>query len=394
MKILCVIQRFYPVIGGGEIYTKHLLDYLSKKHKISVFTTNASDIHAFWNKNAEKILEDPINEYPIKRFEILTPSEFPPYDKWRDFPLASNYPGPFSPDLWIELVTEKIDFDLIIGAGYPYDHILPAFFASKKWNIPLILIPFVHSEFPELHLTGFRLNILKNSDAITVLSNSEKKILIENGITSEKIKIITPGVNTKEISDPIKFKKQNLIDQATKLILFVGLKSKEKGLFTLIEAMKKVWRIEPNTKLILIGPSTPEFINYFSNLNHNFKKKIIDLGIVDETTKNTAMSICDIFTIPSKSESFGMVILEAWYYKKPVISTNISPINEIITNKKNGILVNYNNVDELFESIVLLIKNDKLKVDLGKKGFSELKKYDWNKSNIEFEEICNNIIKN
>ena len=78
----------------------------------------------------------------------------------------------------IELLSKKIDFDLIIASGYPYDHILPAFFASKKWNVPLILIPFIHGEFPELHLTGFRLNILKNSNVITVLSDSEKKLRV------------------------------------------------------------------------------------------------------------------------------------------------------------------------------------------------------------------------
>ena len=126
------------------------------------------------------------------------------------------------------------------------------------------------------------------------------------------------------------FNKENHIDPTTISLLFVGLKSKEKGIFTLIEAMKKVWLLEPKVNLILIGSPTPDFLNYFSNLDQNFKNKIIDLGITDETTKNTAMSACDIFVIPSQSESFGMVILEAWYYKKPVISCNVSPINEII----------------------------------------------------------------
>ena len=129
----------------------------------------------FGTKMQKKISTCSISEYPIKRYKILTPSEFPSYDKWSNFSLASNYPGPFSPDLWTELITKKIDFDLILAAGYPYDHILPAYLASKKWHIPIILIPFIHEEFPELHLTGFRLNILSNSDVVIALSNSEKK---------------------------------------------------------------------------------------------------------------------------------------------------------------------------------------------------------------------------
>ena len=55
------------------------------------------------------------------------------YDKnLKLFPLLSNYPGPFMPDLWIELLSEKLKYDLIIVTAFPYDHVIPAFIAAKK----------------------------------------------------------------------------------------------------------------------------------------------------------------------------------------------------------------------------------------------------------------------
>ena len=209
----------------------------------------------------------------------------------------------------------------------------------------------------------------------------------------KKIEIIVPGVDSKEKFDSLVFKRQNHINPSAMSLLFVGLKSKEKGIFTLIEAMKKVWLLEPNINLILIGPSTPDFLHYFSNLDKNFKNKIIDLGITDEITKNTAISACDIFVMPSNSESFGMVILEAWYYKKPVIGCNVSPVNEIVKNRKNGLLINYNSIVDLFDAIMLLLNDSVLRTDLGKNGIAELIKYDWNESCTKFELICSSILK-
>ncbi|MDH3766784.1 MAG: glycosyltransferase family 4 protein, partial [Nitrosopumilus sp.] len=182
MKILCIIQRYFPVIGGSELLTKTYMDYLSKRHKVTVYTTDAFDIKAFWDKNAKKIKSDNSINYEIKRFDFLVPSQIAHDDSLQNFPIPSNYPGPFSPKMWTKLVLKKIDYDLIYVSSFPYDHILPAYVAAKKWNIPIIITPLTHQEFPELYFTAIRLTILNNSDGIFVISNSEKNILKKYGI--------------------------------------------------------------------------------------------------------------------------------------------------------------------------------------------------------------------
>jgi len=279
---------------------------------------------------------------------------------------------------------------LILTTALPYDQILAAFLSAKKWKIPIIIIPLIDKEFPELYLNAVKLHILKNSDAIIALSNSEKKLLTDNGIDPKIIEIIPPGTEKNiETLDFEKFKKQNSININSKIILFLGLKSKSKGILTLLKAMKEVWKEHPNTILLLIGPSTPEFVGYFSKLDSKFKNQIIDLGIINEIMKNTSLAICDALVIPSKTESFGMVILEAWNLSKPVISCNIEPTNEIIQNKKNGILVNFDDSNGLANAIKLLLENKNLREELGTNGKIESKKYDWEKSCVKFEQLCN-----
>jgi len=194
MRILCVIQRYFPALGGSEILAKKFMDYLSKKHQVTVYTTNVDDISGFWNKESEKVRTPLSENYPVERFDVVTTSELKSDASLRLFPWALNHPGPFIPKLWENIVTKKVDFDLIFVTAFPYDHIIPSYLASKKWKIPLIIAPLIHQELPELFLTSLRLMILKNSNAIIAVTNSEKQCLEKFGVSKDKIFVIPPGV--------------------------------------------------------------------------------------------------------------------------------------------------------------------------------------------------------
>jgi len=196
MRILCVIQRYHPVIGGAEIFTKNIMDYLSKSHEITVYTTNAKDTRSFWNHEGEKIDTNENLDYPVKRFDFLLPDEIKTDEDFEKFSLSSNYPGPFSPSLWKDLMSERPNYDLIFVTAFPYDHIIPAFISAKKWKIPIIIMPLIHQEFPELYMTAFRLAMIDNGDGIFVLSKSEKNLLVKKGIDENKISVIPPALPT------------------------------------------------------------------------------------------------------------------------------------------------------------------------------------------------------
>jgi glycosyltransferase involved in cell wall biosynthesis len=395
LKILCVVQRYYPVIGGAENLMKSIMDYLSQNHDVTVYTTTAKDIEAFWDPSAETTNEENLFNYTVKRFRITTPTEIKFDDKINSFYIVANHPGPFCPDLWQELVFKKIDFDLIIAASYPYDHIIPAYVASKKWNIPLIIYPMIHQEFVDLFLNSIKLTMLENADAIIVNTLSEKKILVELGVTESKISQNYPITHIIETnhSDPEGFRKKFLSNPHSNMILYAGSKSMVKGIIHLIEAMKKLWLKIPDTYLVMMGPTTKEFDTYFRKLSLKFRSKIIDLGTVDEQTKKDAFAACDVFALPSKSESFGIVYVEAWMFEKPVIGCNIASTSEVIENKKNGLLVDFGNIKQLAGAIEFLIKHPDIRKEYGKAGKKKATNYT-DKDNLKsFEEKCVRVVK-
>ena len=68
MKILCVIQRFYPAIGGAENLMKQYLDYLSLNHDVTVYTSNANHLSDFWNTTKKNTSINENKNYKIHRF--------------------------------------------------------------------------------------------------------------------------------------------------------------------------------------------------------------------------------------------------------------------------------------------------------------------------------------
>jgi len=332
--------------------------------------------------------------YVINRYDFLTPTEIEFNEKIEKFCLATNFPGPFSPQMWNDLVLKKIDYDLIYASSFPYDHILPAYVSAKKWKIPIIIFPAIHQEFPELYLTALRLTILNNSDAVFVQTQSEKNILVKNGVDEKKISIILPviSLDNKQNTNTINFRKNFLDQKNDKIVLFIGSKSYVKGIINLIEAMKIVWAKKKNVTLVLIGPSTKAFVDYFKNLPKNIQKKIVDLGIVEDEIKKNALASCDMLVLPSKSESFGLVYLEAWIFQKPVIGCTIASSSELIDNMKNGLLVEFGNIKQLSEGINYLIDNPAISEKMGKEGKKKTLLYDSSTNLKNFEEKCISVV--
>ena len=391
MNILAVTQRYYPVIGGTENLAKSFLDYLSKNHSITVYTTNAKDIQSFWFKDLDKVSGNVQLDYDVVRYDFLTPTDIKFDEKVRNFPFITSYPGPFSPKMWNDLVVKKIDYDLIFVTSFPHDHVIPAYVASKKWKIPLIIMPLIHQEFPELYLNSIKLTMLNNSQAVFVISESEKKILTKNGIDEGKMTVIHPFVHEVSQSPKTSFRKKYNIENK-KIILFIGSRSFVKGITYLLEVLKQIWKENSDSVLVVVGPSTEKYEEAYSKLPEHIRKRIIDFGIVDEEIKKNVLSECEMLVLPSKSESFGLVFLEAWMHEKPVIGCNLAPVSELVEHKKNGLLVEFGNIEQLKKAILYLLNNPDVSSKFGKNGKNKALKLN-SKENLEiFEKKCLSII--
>ncbi|MHA1250810.1 MAG: glycosyltransferase family 4 protein, partial [Candidatus Helarchaeota archaeon] len=227
------------------------------------------------------------------------------------------------------------------------------------------------------------------ADKIIVITNQTKRLIKKiHNLNENKIKVIYIGVNLKDLE--ISGSKEELRNQFNipldlKMILSVGRHVARKNFDLVIRAIKEIKKIRPNLKikyyLIGDGPETERLKKLVKELK--LEKNVEFLGRCDVTMRNKFYKMSDIFIMPSITrkkdiEGFGLVFLEANYFKVPVIGTKSGGIVEAVIDGVTGFLIEQNNLNELIEKILILLDNEELRSKLGENGQKRvIKNFQW-----------------
>ncbi len=408
MKILNLIPRYYPAIGGAEHYMQIISEHLAKKHDVEIWTSNAKTSSALWELD-EKLnydtseAEETYNSVKIKRFNI---NPFP--IKNRLINKAVRVIGSKIPINLIKYLTSLPTTwgmlkEIKKASDYDYIHVCPSSFnflyyiasqIAKTSDAKLIITPFLHLGMNEedpirkKYLQKESLKFYKQAYKIIVQTNYEKEQL-QNFAKSHKVNLkdeqfikLGMAITPKEITGGSKerfYKKHNL-SKNEKVVFYVGSRTGDKGVITLVQAMEKLWERGLKVKLALAGGISKEFKNFWKKQSDLVKKNTLDLGYVKNQEKLDLFAAGDVFSMVSKSDSFGIVYLESWVNKIPVIGCNIPAIREIISNGKNGFLLEFGDSHTLAKRIEQLINNDNLRKKLGSNGYRKvINNFTWEK---------------
>jgi len=246
-----------------------------------------------------------------------------------------------------------------------------SFHAAKRRDIPFVFTPLHHPRW-----IGWRYRVYtdlyKSADLIIALTRSEQKHLMALGVEPHKIFITGIGPILSSEAYPDEFRRKNSIDGP--IVLFLGQHYTYKGYRHLLEATKNVWRMEPETHFVFIGPAVGDSERIFSRIPDS---RIHRLGTVNLQEKSNALAASTILCVPSTQESFGGVYTEAWSYGKPVIGCRVPAVSEIIYDGEDGLLVDQDSA-EIADRIVELLGSDKLRSTMGKRGKKKVEtQYSW-----------------
>ena len=176
------------------------------------------------------------------------------------------------------------------------------------------------------------------------------------------------------------FRKEYNIDPKTPVVFYVGAKVFVKGVKALVLSMEKLWNEGSDAKLVLAGGTTIEFEDFWQTVSPIVKRNTLVLDRVTDKVKADIYEAGDVFVMVSKSESFGLVYLEAWIHKLPVIGCNIGSVSEVIDEGEDGYLVEFDDVETISKKIDILLKDKKLRNAMGEKGYKKvMKDYTWPK---------------
>lgn len=201
----------------------------------------------------------------------------------------------------------------------------------------------------------------------------EKIVVIPHGFSQPK------AVNHEEVLVRSPIFKYFGISKNSPYILFVGRLESKKNLVRLVEAFQEFSKKYPKYRLILAGKRGVGFEQILKIVNKlELAHKVVMPGYITEEEKAVLYEYAKVFAFPSLYEGFGLPILEAFHYQKPVLCSNVSAIPEV-----SGEAAHY--VDplkapEIAEGLEKLVSDGKYVDELVAKGNERLKMFSWEKS--------------
>lgn len=384
MKLLFFTHGYFPAIGGAEKLAQQYAEGLVKKgHAVKVITTTAYNPEGFVFTHLPlmKPGEEEINGVEIVRVNSWRRARwlFNFFDKvfWKlDLPLKKMERLFWSGPLSIRMVKTGLTSDADVVTALPISLLVAyyGYFVARLKKVPFVLVPCFHVE-EDSYNSFLSFFLLRSANAVITLTDYEKNYFLKKGVKEEKIFTIGVGVEprkvTKENLDAIQ-KKLNLGDN--RLVTFVGQQSGHKGIVELIRAMEIVWRSFPKVKLLIAGSKTEysvHIVNTLNTLSSIDRSQVIYLESITEEEKYAFLQASNVFVTASGSESFGIVYLEAWSEKVPVVGTHSGAIPFVIDSGKNGLLARYSDSTDLANALLELLTDDSFAKSLGENGYKK-----------------------
>lgn len=204
------------------------------------------------------------------------------------------------------------------------------------------------------------------ANAIVVASSYTKSTLVENNILAEIIKVIPYGVDLHN------FKTRTIAPKNKKLrVLFVGSMVQRKGLTYLFEAIAQLPK--GSTELVLCGRG---FVDHNLLKEYSSSNTIVQLNL-DNSSLVAEMHKADVFVLPSLSEGFGHVILEAMATGLPIIATDHTSAPDLITEGKEGWVIPIRDTNAIVERLNWCIENKNLLFNMGIQAAATAKQFTW-----------------
>ena len=260
------------------------------------------------------------------------------------------------------------------SAGFDIAHVqwwaLPEvdWLTAKKWKKRVVYT--VHNVLPHERKPWDKFifkKIYAAADILIVHTEVSKRHLMSFGYDECKIRVIPQGnLNYLLTSNESKSCTTNLpvnyrLLSTKKVILFFGLIRQYKGLDKLLEAFSIVRNKLDDAHLLIVGKPRTD-MNSYNKIIDQFSMHdniTLVLDYVPDWHIPKYFDLADLVTLPYQKIDQSSVALLACTMGKPIIATNVGGLNEVVYNEKNGRLVALNDIHELANAIVDLLRDEK-----------------------------------
>lgn len=287
----------------------------------------------------------------------------------------TNGRGPWSASMEHFIIDHVSDYDLVVTHNNVFRPAVIAIQEAKKNGIPSILIPHVHLDDDFYHFPDL-LESARDADLVLAVPKAACEFLANKGCN---VKYLPAGCDTEEIFSQHDVESFRDVFQSKRpFILVLGRKAGAKGYRKIIDAVEQLNQDGVNLHVVLIGPDDDGLSVNSQNatyLGHQ-PRDVVRGGLM------SCIALCNMST----SESFGIVLLEAWQAGKPVIvNKNCVAFHDMAVDGENALMVSEY---ELQAGILSLVTQPILQARIAIAGRAKVEKFSWRAVSANFVKIC------
>lgn len=376
MKVIQVTERYPPAVGGVETHVFRLSQELRKLGvDVEILTT---DLHSTLPLVRFQNSEKTVGGAPVVRVRGY------PF-----LPLPQGL-GVISPGMLRYLKAA----DIVHVHGYGH---FPTYLAQYCRISRLPVVATTHSDAgrPSIGKSIFDAVVpplsIKLARRVIAISEHEKRVLIERGVSPDKISVIPNGVDVEMLSSGDLQKDS----EGAKRLMYAGrIDDDQKGIDLLIEAFARLAQSTPGLELVLMGPdwngSTTRLKKLASKIDVGKKVHFTDYLKREEYLQN--LRSADLFVLPSRFEPFGIVLLEAMSAGVPIVASNTGAIPEILGGGRFGLLFQSGNVSSLAHAIEAALFDKEGSSTRARDARESLKRFAWPKIASETLRIYEDVL--
>lgn len=404
MKFLHVVHGYPPNIGGTQVLFQQFSQRLVQDYgdQVTVFTTNAFSNYHFWQEDDRTMPAgtEMLNGVTVRRFSVFNRFSWLrlnlarvaykfklPYHDW----LRTYYNGPIIPGFTQAIA--RAEADVVVASAFPLLHMFYALRGAQQSSKPTLFYGALHP----VDRWGFDRKMIfqaiEQADGYLANTTFEQDYLAARRIDPAKISVVGGGVDAEKLAqaDGRSWRQSHQLTDEP-LIAFVGQQVAHKGIDTLLQAMPHIWQTVPAARLALAGKPTAyshTIRTLVAQLPEAQRQQIIILDAPPDEEKNGLLAACDVLALPSRHESFGIVLAEAWACGKPVVGCRIGGVAALVSDDEDGLLIPPGDDEALAQALLRLLQDPALRQKMGAAGRKKVQsRYTWQAVTAVYREAC------
>ncbi len=368
MRIALFTETFLPKVDGIVTRLRHTIEHLERNGDRVLVVAPEGGLTEYKGAKVYGIPGMPLPLYPELKLAL------PPIG-------TKSAIEKFQPDL-IHVVNPAV-----LGVGGIY--------YAKKLNVPLVAS--YHTHLPQYlqhyglgALEGVLWELLKaahNKAQLNLCTSSAMvKELVDRGI--ERVDLWQRGVDTEMFQPHLaSVAMRSRLSQGhpeDPLLLYVGRVSVEKQ----IDQIKPVLEAIPEARLAIVGdgPNRESLEAHFAGTKTNF------VGYLQGLELASAFASADAFVFPSRTETLGLVLLEAMAAGCPVVAARSGGIPDIVTNGVNGYLFEPDDPDGAITATKSLLEARQIREELRTNARAEAEQWGWEKATKQLQNYYRSVL--